>query len=550
GLGLPSRQARQEGASSPLLLRRRFVDRAMTSERYPWLVLATVLLGLFAVGFTITILSNAIPRIARDLDSDVSTLTWVLTGPLFAFAVMGPAAGKLGDLYGQRRLYITSLVAVGVFAGLTALAPSAAWLIAFRVLGAATGAATGPASIAIINRLFPPERRAHAMGYWAMVAAGGPVLGVVMGGPVVESFGWRWIFVAQLPLAVATLLLAWVVLPPDVRAPAGERRGFDAAGAATLGVGGLAILLAVNRGPVWGWSDPAVVAAFALTPLLLAAFVAIERRATYPLLPLRYLRRPNFAFPILTQSCSNFAYMGGFIITPLLLQNEFGYGETHTGWLLIARPLTFAIAGPVAGYLTLRIGERRSAVLGSISLIASMLALAAVAPGTSDAVVVGSLALSGLGMGAAVPALAASVANAVDEEDLGIAGATQQLLNQIGTVVGIQVLQTVQASRAPSVGGVAAYGDAYLVGGAVALLGLVFAAFVRSTRRAVRATPGGASAIAQVDGHAGGPTGDGPLHDVDEREDRQHREAVHRGPEDRHRRKGSVGPAGARKSVP
>ena len=106
-----------------------------------------------------------------------------LTGPLLAFAVVGPAAGKLADLHGQRRIYLASLVAVGVFAGLTALAPSAGWLIAFRILGAATGAATGPASLAIINRLFPRERRSQAMGYWSMVGAGGPVIGVVAGGP-------------------------------------------------------------------------------------------------------------------------------------------------------------------------------------------------------------------------------------------------------------------------------------------------------------------------------------------------------------------------------
>ncbi len=467
----------------PLLLKRRVTERVESSDRYPWIVLATVLFGLFSVGFMITVLSVSIPDIARDLDSDDATLTWVITGPLLAFAVVGPAAGKLADLHGQRRVYLASLVAVAVFAALTALAPSAGWFIGFRVLGAATGAATGPTSLAIINKLFPPSKRSQAMGYWAMVGAGAPVIGVIAGGPVVEQFGWRWIFVAQVPLTIATLLLAAAVLPEGRPSFAeGERRpGFDLAGAVHLGLAGVTLLAAVNRGPVLGWSHPFVVAGFVLSPLFAAAFVRTERRAEFPLLPLAYLRRRNFAFPMLTQFCTNFAYMGGFIITPLMLQNEFGYTATHAGALQIARPLVFAVAGPIAGYLTLRTGERAAGVFGAASVTLSMIALAALAPGDSDWVVVGALALSGLGMGTASPALAAAIANAVHEDDLGIAGATQQMVNQVGVVIGIQVMQTVQEAREASVGAIPAYGEAYLVGTALAAVGIVLACFVRST---------------------------------------------------------------------
>ncbi len=139
------------------------------SPRYPWIVLSVALFGLFSVGFTITILSVSIPRIAEDLGSDTSTVTWVVTGPLLAFAVAGPAMGKLGDLYGHRRLYGLSMACVCVFAGLTAASWSAGSLIAFRTLGAATGAAVGPASIAIINRMFPASGgcRRWATGRWS-----------------------------------------------------------------------------------------------------------------------------------------------------------------------------------------------------------------------------------------------------------------------------------------------------------------------------------------------------------------------------------------------
>jgi EmrB/QacA subfamily drug resistance transporter len=464
----------------PLLLRERVHERVAGSPRYPWLVLVVALFGLFSVGFTITILSVSVPRIADELHSDVSTVTWVVTGPLLAFAVVGPAMGKLGDLYGHRRVYGISMLCVSAFAALTALAWSAGALIAFRTLGAATGAAVGPASIAVINRLFPRERRVQAMGYWSMVGAGGPVIGVVAGGPIVETFGWRWIFAAQVPLTLAGLGLAMLVLPETER-----RRGvrFDLAGAVILAVGATSLLFAINRGPSFGWSHWAIVTGFAIAPLAVAAFVVVERRVAHPLLPLAYVRRANFSFAIATQCFTNFAYMGGFVITPLFLEAEFHYPETRVGGLMIARPLAFAIAGPLAGYVAIRVGERASAVVGAAFVVASMFALSAVEPGSSDLIIVGSLALSGIGLGCSSPALAASIANAVDERDLGVAGAFQQMMTQLGVVVGIQVMQTVSVVREPAAGAVGAYGEAYLVGGVVAALGIVTSLFVRSSRR-------------------------------------------------------------------
>lgn len=474
----------------PLLLRDRVRDRVAASPRYPWIVLAVALYGLFAVGFTITILSVSVPEIARDLGSDTSTVTWVITGPLLAFAVVGPAAGKLGDLRGHRRVHAASMLWVSVFAALTALSWNAGSLIAFRVLGAAAGAAVGPTSIALINRLFPRDRRVQAMGYWSMVAAGGPVIGVVAGGPVVEAFGWRWIFVAQAPVTLAGMLLAMLLLPETERR---DDTQFDFAGATVLALAATSALYAINRGPVLGWEHWTVVGGFLLAPAALATFLVVERRVAQPLLPLAYLRRRNFVGAISTQACLQFAYMGGFVITPLFLDSVFGYTETRIGALMIARPLTFAVAGPIAGYLAVKVGERTSAVTGGVALVASMIALSTVAPGSSDLVIIGALALSGVGLGASSPALAASVANAVDEHDLGIAGAFQQMMSQFGVVVGIQVMQSVAAAREAAVGAVDAYGEAYLVGGAVAAVGVGTSLLVRSSKKAdAKGAPRGA----------------------------------------------------------
>lgn len=463
----------------PLLWRQRLEARYASSERYPWVVLATALFGLFTVGFTITILAVAVPAMSRDLGAPEATLTWVITGPMLAFAIFGPTAGKLGDTYGHRRVYLIGLTGAAIFAAATAAAWNAESLLAFRILGATLGAACGPASMAMINKLFSRQARVQAMGYWSLVMAGGPVLGVVVGGPVVEMFGWRWIFIGQFPVMLVGLLVAYFMLPGGTR---GERQPFDIIGSVLLGGTVAFAVLALNRGPLIGWSHPLVLAGFGWAPVGIALFVWRQHTFSHPLIPLEYLRRRNFALPIGALMVTNFAYMGGFIMTPLLLQEVLGYGETRTGLLSIARPLLFAIAGPIAGYLAVRVGERSSAVFGALCVVASMVGLAQVVPGTPDPFVIAVLGLSGVGMGAASPAMAASIANAVDERDLGVAGAAQQMMSQVAVVAGIQILQTVQASRVEESGLVGSYSDAYLVGAGVAAIGVVLASFVRSTR--------------------------------------------------------------------
>src|SRR5436305_11963806 len=197
----------------PALFRRRLARRVEGSDRYEWWVLWTVLAGLFSVGFTITILTVSLPRIAADLHSDTTTLTWVITGPLLAFGVVGPLLGKAGDIWGQKRMFIFALTLTLVFAGLTAIAWNAGSLILFRVLGAGEGAATGPASMALVLMVFRPEQPAKAMGFWSLVGAGAPVLGVVAGGPIVEHFSWRLIYVAQIPFTAVALIAAAIILP-------------------------------------------------------------------------------------------------------------------------------------------------------------------------------------------------------------------------------------------------------------------------------------------------------------------------------------------------
>ena len=464
----------------PLLLRGRLSHRAQSSDRYRWWVLWTVLAGLFSVNVTFTVFAVALPRIARELHSDQNTLTWVITGPLLAYGIVAPVLGKAGDVWGHRRLYLVGLAGALVCAGLSALAWNAGSLIAFRTLGAIEGAATGASSMALIFSHFDRDDRVKAMGWWSLVGAGGPVLGVAIGGPLIELVGWHWIFVGQLPLIFASMGLAAAVLRETERGPVHR---LDWPGAVTLSLGVTSLLFALNRGAAWGWSSPAVIAGFVLAPMALGGFVLAESRAAAPLVPLAWLRRRNFVLPIGAQVFANFAYMGGFILAPSLLARVFGFGESKIGFFVLTRPLAFSIAAPVAGYLAVRLGERSAAVAGTLTLTCSMLVFAAVHNSSSVGLIVAALVLSGLGLGMAQPSISSSIANSVEEESLGIASAAQQLMTQVGVVAGIQLMQTIQTSRQRSAGLVPSFSDAYLLGAAVSALAVICALFVRSATR-------------------------------------------------------------------
>jgi EmrB/QacA subfamily drug resistance transporter len=463
----------------PMLLRDRLGRRVRESDRYRWWVLWTALAGLFATGFTITILAVSLGDVARDLGASETALTWTVTGPFLALALSMPLFGKIGDVRGHRRVYLAGLAGFTVATFLTALAWDGASLIAIRSLGAIPGAATGPASMALIMRAFPEKDRVKAMGWWSLVGAGAPVLGLVAGGPLVDAIGWRSIFLVQAPLALVALLVAIPILHETPRM---EREPIDYPGALTLAAATVAALLGLSVGSQVGWTHPLVLGLFAVAPFAAAAFVAIERRAEHPLLPLRFFAQRNFTAPLVAQFLSNFGYMGGFIITPLLMEDVFGFTVAATSLAMICRPLSFSLSSPVAGYVAVRVGERSASVLGCALVAVSLACFAAGAAGESLGLVFAALVLSGLGLGTSQPSLISSAANAVDTASLGVANAAQVMVTQIGVVAGIQVLSTIQGGGSST----GSFTVAYLAGGAVAVLGIVGATFVRSAERPVR----------------------------------------------------------------
>jgi EmrB/QacA subfamily drug resistance transporter len=448
--------------------------------RNRWWLLASVLFGLLSSNINFTVFNVALVDIARNLHTSQTTLTWAITGPLLAVGVAAPILGKLGDLHGHRRLYLIGLVGSIVCAALTAGAWNAWSLIVARLFSGLGAACLTASSWSLLFRVFGPGERTKVLGWWSLVGAGGPVIGVAIGGPVVQYFGWRWIFVAQVPLILIALVTNYRVLP-ETEPAEGEKLDIAGSVLLALAVGGL--LMTLNQGS-GGWTRPQVYGAATGSLLAFAAFGFVERRAATPVFPLEWLSKRNFTLPCIAGLSMNFAYMGGFFLTPLFLERGLHYSIGSAGLLQIGRPLLFAISAPAAGYFASRTGERPAAVAGAGLMIVSMVAFATLRPGSSVIMIVAALGASGLSNGVSMPPISAMVANSADVRHMGSASAALQVANQVGVVAGIQVMETVQASREHIAGVVGSFQEAYVAGAIVTIVAVVATLMIRGRAQA------------------------------------------------------------------
>jgi MFS family permease len=454
-----------------------------TDVRYQRVLLGVVMLAVMTFGSLMTIVTVSLDLIADDVGSSRATLTWMITGLMLAMAVATPIAGKLGDIRGHRRLFLLGL-AGGV---VTTLASAAAWnagsLIAFRVLFGLTGAMMMPSGMALMMQAYGAERRATAMGWYQFAMTGAPTIGLVVGGPLIDIIGWRSLFVGFAGITTLALVLGYRVIRPTARQ---DQQPVDYLGAAALGAAVLAGLLAVTRfsegvqedGPGRAAADPALLALVLLCGLMVAGFITVERRSPAPMLHLGYFRRRNFTLPMLSAALVQFAYMGGFVVTPALLGSLYGLEVGLIALVMVPRPGVFSVASPIGGYLASRIGEKRPIVFGAILMILSMATFAAAAVvDVDESIAVGltlvlvGLALSGASAGISQPSVAAMVAGAVDEADLGIANGMSQQVMFIGIVSGIQTMNVLVGDGA----GAGRFAATFGLGLAVATLGLVAA---------------------------------------------------------------------------
>jgi EmrB/QacA subfamily drug resistance transporter len=417
-----------------------------TPDRRRWLALYTLCAGVLMIVLDATIVNVALPSIATDLHFSPNDLSWVVNAYLVAFGGLLLLAGRMGDLIGQRRVFLAGL-AVFVVSSLACALATAPWmLVSARLAQGVGGALTSAVVLGMIVSLFPePAERARAIGVYGFVASAGGSIGLLAGGVLTAALDWRWIFLVNLPVGIAT----WVgtLRYVDAGTPAAGNRRADVPSAALLTAGLMAGVYTIVE--VAQRSASVTLVTGAASGALLVAFVVRQARLGEPLLPLRLFRSRVVTGANLVQGLLVVGMFGTFFLGSLYLQEVRGYGPLQIGLAFLPATLVMGVMSlRLAAGVTQRFGEQPTLVVSLVILAGGLLLMTQLPVGGSYAVnVAPAMILTGLGAGLGFPALTGMAMSAATPADSGVASGLYNTTVQVGGAIGLAVLSTLATSR-------------------------------------------------------------------------------------------------------
>jgi EmrB/QacA subfamily drug resistance transporter len=454
------------------------------TDRNRWIALYVLCVGMLMIVLDVTVVNVALPSIQDDLGFSQSSLAWVVNAYLIAFGGLLLLAGRFGDILGRKRVFMAGLGVFTAASVLCGMAQTQELLVAARFVQGVGGAMTSAVILGMIVTMFPePRERAKAIGVYAFVASAGGSVGLLAGGVLTQSINWHWIFFVNIPIGIATAVLAQRLLAKDEGI--GFAQGADIPGAVLITSSlMLGVYTIVSPAAESGWASAGALGLGAAALALLVAFVVREARAANPLIPLRIFRSRNVSGANAVQALLVAGMFGMFFLGALYLQGVLGYDALQIG-------LAFLPATIVMGVLSLRYSEllitrfgARTILLPGMALIAVGLALFALAPVDGSYVrhVLPVMILLGFGMGVSFPALMTLAMSGATQNDAGLASGLVNTTAQVGGALGLAVLATLSATRSGNrIAGGEATASALTSGYHLAFLigaGLVVAAIV------------------------------------------------------------------------
>jgi EmrB/QacA subfamily drug resistance transporter len=403
-----------------------------------WWTLVAMCFALFMVMLDNTVVNVALPSIQRDLGASISGLEWTVNAYTLAFAVLLVTGGRLGDLFGRRRMFLFGVVTFAASSAFIGFSPSDAWLVTGRAVQGMGAAFMMPATLSIVSNAFPPHERGKAIGTWAGISALALAIGPVVGGFLVENVSWQSIFFLNLP--VAALAVVVTLLAADESRDETVERTVDVAGVATLTVGLAALVVALVEGNSWGWGSPPILALFAVAAAGLVGFVVVEIRTRVPMVDFTFFRSRSFLGANLVAFVTTFAMLAMFFFLALYMQNIKGYSPLQAGVRFLPSTLIIIVAGPIAGRLADRIGPRPLMTGGLLLAASSLFWQSFLEVDTPYSFLAGSFVLMGLGMGLIMSPMSTAAMNAVDRTKAGVASGILSMSRMVGGTFGVAVL--------------------------------------------------------------------------------------------------------------
>jgi EmrB/QacA subfamily drug resistance transporter len=465
----------------------------MTIQQNRWPALYVLCVGMLMIVLDATIVNVALPSIQDDLGFSQSDLAWVVNAYLIAFGGLLLLAGRLGDLLGQRRIFLIGLAVFTAASLVCAVAQSQGVLVGARFVQGAGGALTSAVILGMVVTMFPePREQAKAIGIYTFVAVAGGSIGLLVGGALTEAINWHWIFFVNLPIGVATALFALRLVPE--RPGIGLSHGADLPGAVLLTGGLMLLVYAIVDAAEQGWGSVQTLGLGAASIALLAAFVGRQARVANPLVPLRIFRSRNVTGANLVQALIVVGMFSMFFLGALYMQRILGYDALEVGLAFLPTTLAMgAMSFGISARLNLRFGPKATLVPSMVAIGLGLVLFARTPVDATYAVdLLPSLLLLGLGAGLAFPSLMTLAMSGATPSDSGLASGLVNTSVQVGGALGLAVLATLATDRTEALradGELAAsalnsgYHLAYLIGAALVAVAVLVAAEV------IRAAP-------------------------------------------------------------
>jgi EmrB/QacA subfamily drug resistance transporter len=409
-----------------------------------WWALGAMCFALFMIMLDNTVVNVALPSIQRSLHASTSSLEWTVNAYTLSFAVMLVTGGRLGDLFGRRRMFLFGVAVFGASSFMIALSQSDTWLILFRAVQGIGAGFMMPATLSIITNTFDAHERGKAIGTWAGVSAMALAIGPVVGGFLVEEVSWQSIFLLNVPVAVVAILVTLFA----VRESRDETaiREIDVPGVATLTVGLAALVLGLVESNSWGWGSSRVIALFAVAAVALVAFALIEPRRRAPMVDFSFFRSRTFFGANVVAFIVSFTMFATFFSLTLYMQDILHFSPLQTGLRFLPTTVCVMVAGPIAGRLADRVGSRPLMTAGLLAVAAAMFWETGITTHSNYGFLAVGFVLQGLGIAFVMSPMSTAAMNSVDRAKAGVASGILSMTRMVGSTFGVAALGAIIAT--------------------------------------------------------------------------------------------------------